>query len=67
MKPYRRVENLPEEQREIDDALARAATPMHQPTVEFDPPLVERPRAYMFPINTGIIKRILPNLELGDK
>lgn len=33
----RRLESDPDEQREIDDALGRAATPMHeQDTIEFD-------------------------------
>jgi hypothetical protein len=64
----RRLEQDPEEHRGLLMALGQQAEPTHeQPTVEFDPPLVERPRAYMFPINTGIIKRILPDIELGDK
>jgi hypothetical protein len=57
----RRLEQDPEEHRELLMALSRQAEPTHeQPTIEFEPPLAERPRPYLSPINTGIVKRMLP-------
>lgn len=71
----KRIERDPEELREIDDALARAAAPMHmtdsvapdeQPTIEFDSREVIRGLGQLGEFGTPFGIRLPGESALGD-